>query len=195
MKTRTAACAALLTLAALATGCSSGGDDKSAPATSSAPAPKTSTPEPSPTEREALSIGDTWEWEGTSDDGKTVQGAVTVLSYRQGVKASVTADEEFSTDGYVWSALELKTCSTQGSFVASTTPWTLSYDDGTRIEPSSSTYDDFPRPEFPFETTLTTGKCVKGNVVYPVPGDQRPATVVYSPDGIDKPTEWTVPKA
>lgn len=196
MHARTALPVALLALAGL-TGCGSdSADDKaSPPTTSSAPAPETSTPEPSPAEPEILALGDTWEWEQTSDVGEAAEGAVTVLSYKHDVKSVVSADEEFSTDGYVWAALELKTCSIQGSFWATTTPWTLSYEDGTRIEPSSTTYDDFPRPEFPFETQLTTGKCVKGHVVYPVPGDQRPATVVYAPDGLDTPTEWTVPKA
>lgn len=196
MHARTAACTALLALAAL-TGCSSGDSTagSTAPATTNTPSPVTTTAEPTPTEPDVLALGDTWEFEGTDDAGETVQGAVTVVGYKQDVKSVVSADEEFSTDGYVWAALELKTCSTQGSFWATTAPWTLSYEDGTRIEPSSTTYDDFPRPEFPFETKLTTGKCVKGHVVYPVPGDQRPAAVVYAPDGLDTPTEWTMPKA
>lgn len=142
-----------------------------------------------------LAFGETWEWETTEEALEELQGAVTVLGYKQDVKAVVSADEEFGTDGYVWAALELKTCSVKGTFPATTEPWTLSYEDGTRIEPSSTTYDSFPRPEFPFETKLTTGKCVRGHVVYPVPGDQRPVTVVYAPYGLDTPTEWTVPKA
>lgn len=196
MNARTAACTALLALAAL-TSCSSGDStaESSKPATTSPPASESTTAEPTPTEPEVLTLGDTWEFEGTDDAGEPVQGAVTVVGYKQDVKSVVSADEEFSTDGYVWAALELKTCSTQGSFWATTTPWTLAYEDGTRIEPSSTTYDDFPRPEFPFETKLTTDKCVKGHLVYPVPGDQRPATVVYAPDGLETPTEWTVPKA
>ncbi|OEJ36288.1 hypothetical protein BGK72_38670 [Streptomyces agglomeratus] len=138
-------------------------------------------------------MGDSWEFEGTDDEGAEVLGAVTVVGYKQGISSVGSAAEESGTSGYVWAALELKTCSEQGSFWASVTPWTLSYEDGTRIDPSSTTYDDFPKPEYPFETKLTEGKCVRGKVVFPVPGDQRPETVVYAPESIDTPREWAVP--
>ncbi|MFI8294451.1 hypothetical protein ACIGCZ_00740 [Streptomyces nigra] len=197
MNARTALPATLFALAALTAGCTTdSSSDEAAPTTSSAPSPDSAsaTPEPSPSLPKALAIGDTWKFEGTDESGGPVNGTVTVLGYKQDVKAAVTADEEFNTKGYVWAALELKTCSVEGSFWATTSPWTLSYEDGARIEPSSTTYDSFPRPEFPFETKLTTGKCVRGHVVYPVPGDQRPATVVYAPEGMD-PKEWAMPKA
>jgi hypothetical protein len=88
---------------------------------------------------------------------------------------------------------ELKTCSVIGSFLATTEPWTLAYEDGTRIEPSSSTWDDFPKPEYPFETKLTPGRCVRGKLVFPVPENDWPHTVVYAPYGIDTPQECAVP--
>ncbi|MFD6321876.1 hypothetical protein ACFWOL_03160 [Streptomyces sp. NPDC058442] len=198
MHARTTAIAIIAIITATLTACGGDSEPEAAPTseprtTTTAPSVETSEPEPSPTELDVLAFVDTWEWETVDDIEGDIAGAVTVLGYKQGVKSIVTPDEEFSTDGYVWAALEIKTCSIKGTFGATTEPWTLSYDDGTRIEPSSSTYDDFPKPEFPFETRLTTGKCVKGNVVYPVPGNQQPAAVVYAPYGLDTPTEWTVP--
>ncbi|MEU6879565.1 hypothetical protein [Streptomyces sp. NPDC046712] len=117
----------------------------------------------------------------------------TVLGYKQGIRSAGSAAEDFGTPGYVWAAVELKVCSTKGTFLGSTEPWTLSYADGARVEPSSTTYDDFPKPEFPYETKLAPGKCVRGNLVFAVPGNSRPQTVVYAPQGLDIPEEWAVP--
>ncbi|MFE2185683.1 hypothetical protein [Streptomyces sp. NPDC059455] len=55
------------------------------------------------------------------------------------------------------------------------------------------TYDDFPRPEFPIDATLTDGRCVKGKIVFPVPGRTRPGTIVYTAGSLGTPQEWTVP--
>jgi hypothetical protein len=137
-----------------------------------------------------LAMGSTLTWDDPDGD---VSGTGAALSYRQGVKSVGSAAEETGQPGYVWAALELKVCSTKGTFLATTFPWTLSYADGARIEPSSSTWEDFPKPEFPIETKLAPGKCVRGNVVYPVPGNSRPATVVYAPESVDVPVEWAVP--
>lgn len=193
MRTRHLAAATSAALLVL-TAC--GGRDAPKAETSSTPtvAPSTTEPdaEPSPTPVIVLKFGEPWAFEGTTD-GDAIEGSETVLSYKQGVHSVVTADEEGGTSGYEWAALELKTCSTKGSFTASNSPWTLSYEDGTRIEPSSSTYDDFPKPEYPFETKLTEGKCVRGKVVFAVPGNSRPTTVVYAPYELDTPQEWTVP--
>jgi hypothetical protein len=191
--------AAGLTAAALITTCATAcGDDPAseakpsttpAPATSSEPTPE---PEPTPTREPILKMDTSWGFEGT-EDGADIEGEVTVLDYKQGIKSVAAADEEANADGYEWAYVELKTCSTAGSFLASTEPWTLFYEDGTRIEPSSTTYDDFPKPEYPFETQLTTGKCVRGKLVFAVPGDAWPHTVVYAPYGLDTPQEWAVP--
>ena len=150
----------------------------------------TSSPTPEPTTPTPRAFGSVYAWESTADG---VSGTTAVLGYKQGVRSVGSAAEESGTPGYVWAAVELKVCSTKGTFLGSTEPWTLSYADGARIEPSSTTYDDFPKPEFPFETKLTTGKCVRGNLVFPVPGNSRPQTIVYAPQGLDIPEEWTVP--
>lgn len=194
MRTRHLAAATSAALLVL-TAC--GSRDAPKPESSPTPTVASSTTEPEttprPTEAIVLNFGDAWAFEGTSDDGDAIEGSETVLSYKQGLRSVATADEEAGTSGYEWAALELKTCSTKGSFTATNSPWTLSYEDGTRIEASSTTYGDFPKPEYPFETKLTEGKCVRGKVVFAVPGNSRPATVVYAPYELDTPQEWTVP--
>ncbi|MFG2589066.1 hypothetical protein [Streptomyces sp. NPDC048438] len=192
MHTRTATALTAAGLLLALTSCSNDGNDKaSAPsptATTAASTPSEDpTPEPTPT---VLDVGATWEFENTTDG---IEGAVTVLGYKQGFKSVGSAAEEAGTPGYEWAYLELKTCSITGTFAATAQPWTLAYEDGARVESSSTTYGDFPKPEFPVEVTLTEGKCVRGKLVFPVPGDQRPTTVVYAPAGLDIPTEWTAP--
>ncbi|MFD9047671.1 DUF4352 domain-containing protein [Streptomyces zaomyceticus] len=147
----------------------------------------TATPEATTATPMRLGVTHTWE-----DTDAGVSGTSVALSYQQGFKSAGSAAEETGTPGYVWAALELKVCSTKGTFAATTSPWTLAYADGARVEPSGSTWDDFPKPEFPVETTLTPGKCVRGKVVYPVPGGSRPETIVYAP-GSMTPVEWAAP--
>ncbi|WP_329291979.1 hypothetical protein OIE43_24250 [Streptomyces pseudovenezuelae] len=48
--------------------------------------------------------------------------------------------------GYVWAYAELKLCGTKGSYTDNTSSWTLYYRDGSRINPSGTTYGDFPKP-------------------------------------------------
>ncbi|MER8197059.1 hypothetical protein ABTY00_24215 [Streptomyces microflavus] len=192
MRTRTTT-AALIAAALLALTACGTEPEPAAPAAGPEPtteAAETPTADPTPAAPVTLDMGSTWEFESTTDD---IEGAVTVLSYKQGVKSVGSAAEESGTPGYEWAYVDMKTCSTRGTFPATTEPWTLAYEDGSRVDPSSTTYDDFPKPEFPFETTLTDGKCVRGKLVFPVPGDQRPATVVYAPTGLDVPQEWAVP--
>ncbi|MCX5613552.1 hypothetical protein OHB39_39630 [Streptomyces sp. NBC_00047] len=126
-------------------------------------------------------------------DNDPLRGNATVLGYRHNVRSVGSAADESGTPGYVWAALDIKVCSESGAFLATTPPWTLSYADGARVSASSTTYGDFPKPAFPFETQLTAGKCVKGNIVFAVPDSPRPSTVIYAPQSLDKPREWTVP--
>lgn len=192
MRTRTTTALIAAALLTTLTACGSTPDEVTPAAGPKATteAAETPTADPTPAAPVTLDMGNTWEFESTTDD---IQGAVTVLSYKQGIKSVASAAEETGTPGYQWAYVDMKTCSTRGTFTASTEPWTLAYEDGSRVDPSSTTYDDFPKPEYPFETTLTDGKCVRGKLVFPVPGDQRPATVVYAPTGLDVPQEWAVP--
>jgi hypothetical protein len=206
MRTRTTTAAVLLAAGLTLTACSSGGDDNSkathtnpAPPTTSAPAPTTTTP--SPTHAAPLRLGETREWTGTQTDDSgqdvTNSGTVTAYGYEQPTATGAPSPQEAfgaSSKGYVWGAVDLKVCSTGGTFTVSNSPWSLGYSDDTIVEPSDTGYDDFPKPEFPMgDVTLTEGRCVRGKVVFPVPGKRRPVAVIYSPDGIDDPVLWAVP--
>ena len=194
MRIRTTTVGLLLAAATVLTGCGSNDELADAEASPSAePAAETSEPTPVPedtaTHQMVLKMGT--EWQFTADDG--ISGSITVIDYKQGIKSVGDAAEEGAT-GYQWAYVELKTCSTTGTFTVDVTPWTLAYEDGSRVEPSSTTYGDFPKPEYPFETTLTAGRCVRGKLVFSVPGGNTvPQNVVYAPPGIDVPQEWAVP--
>ncbi|MGW3099658.1 hypothetical protein ACWDCC_40145 [Streptomyces sp. NPDC001102] len=116
----------------------------------------------SSTSRAALAFGDTWNFT-SSDPAKVFEASVTVLGYRQGFTSVGNASEEAGEPGYVWAYTDLRLCVTKGSFTDDTTSWTLYYSDGGRVQRSGTTYGDFPKPEFPFEVTVTAGKCARGS--------------------------------
>ncbi|KWT61854.1 hypothetical protein ADL21_11250 [Streptomyces albus subsp. albus] len=192
MRTRTAAATAVV-LAALLSACSST-EVKSAPATPSTSATPTADQAASPSPEAPVTpmkLGADWAWE--AQDG-SASGKTSVLDYTQPVSSVGSAAQESGEKGYVWAALEVKVCTEKGSIIAGTSNWTLAYEDGAVVESSSTTYDDFPKPEFPAETSVKAGRCVRGKVVYPVPGGQHPARVVYAPNGAQGASaEWTIP--
>lgn len=198
MRTRTT----VITLAALLlplTGCSSSGNTKlaaadrakSAAAAVAAAASATPTHSPTPT---PYALGDTWAWQQT--DG-TISGTTSVLAYQQPIHSVGSAVEEAGASGYVWAALEVEVCNddaSTGPIDTSDSDWTLAYDDGGSVESTSTGYDDFPRPQFPMgDATVKAGRCLRGKIVYPVPGKQRPEWVEYAPTGLSDPVEWEVP--
>ncbi|MFF4847989.1 hypothetical protein [Streptomyces sp. NPDC001194] len=186
----TAACTTALLLAL--TACSSTQDDKPAvsPSPSTAQSSASASASPSATRAAPLAFGQTVTTSAAQDGSVAT---ATVIGYQQGVRAQQSADEENGTDGYVWAALELKVCSTKGTVSTSRFPWVLSYTDGTRIEPSGTTFGDFPKPEYPWEATVKEGDCVRGKTVYAVPSAQRPAKALYTTKLLPEPAEWTVP--
>ncbi|MFE5189194.1 hypothetical protein [Streptomyces sp. NPDC056628] len=189
MHVRRAAVAALLAAATVSAGCTADNEptakSKSTPATTSTPKPSESTPEP------PRAFGETLTW--TADDG--IAFAMTVMGYQQDVaKNSISADEEFGTDGYVWAAVDIKACLKKGKSGVTRYPWALAYADGTRIEPSTVTYGDFPKPEYPYEARMKAGECVRGKTVFAVPGDQRPERILYTSETLSGNAEWAVPK-
>ncbi|MFF7524587.1 DUF4352 domain-containing protein [Streptomyces pseudovenezuelae] len=152
-----------------------------------ASAPASSTPKP-------FAFGVSWTLNNI-DPAKPFEGSLTVLSYKQGFASVGSASQEAGEPGYVWAYAELKLCGTKGSYTDNTSSWTLYYRDGSRINPSGTTYGDFPKPEFPFEVTVTAGKCARGKLAFTVPSTKRPESVLYKPEGLDEPREWAVPKA
>lgn len=194
MHVRTTAVAMLLAAATL-TACGSNDTDdtkaKTSPSTAKSAAPETTTEE-SPEPDEPYTFDTPMDW---GNDEDTLTGTTTVLSYEQPITSVGSAAEETGEKGYVWGALEVKVCTEKGKLLVTNTDMTLAYKDGARVEASSSTWDDFPKPAFPFEAEVQAGDCVRGKTVFPVPGDQRPDKVMYAPNGDTKTlAEWTVPK-
>ncbi|MFJ3024093.1 hypothetical protein ACIPH4_24575 [Streptomyces tendae] len=192
-RTITTAAALLLALTACSSGDDNAKDDKPSPSgtttTQTTPAAA-----PSPTPTQPRKIGQTLTF---TDDMDGVTMAVTVLGYEQDTfKPQTSADEEFGTTGYTWAAVEIKACVVSGGNSGVTRyPWALAYADGARIEPSGTTYGDFPKPEYPHEAALKNGECVRGKTVFAVPAKQRPERVLYTTEALEVPAEWAVPKA
>lgn len=191
VRTTTVAAAACGALLLGVTGCSGSSDTPAAAATPSATASSASaSPAPSPTPQAPRAIGQTLD---TVNAKNGTAATVTVLGYQQGVRAHMTPDEENGTTGYVWAALEIKVCSTKGTVAISRYPWVLAYADGARVEPSGTTYGDFPKPEYPHEAEIKEGDCVRGKTVFAVPGAQRPAKILYTSSVLPTAAEWAVP--
>ncbi|MCQ8190123.1 MULTISPECIES: hypothetical protein [Streptomyces] len=184
----------VLLAAAMLTACGSSDDTNAKTKTSPSAAKPTaseSTAETSPETDEPYSFGTPMDW---GNDAGSLTGTTTVLGYEQPISSVGSAAEETGEKGYVWGALEVKVCTDKGKLLVTNTDMTLAYKDGARVEASSSTWDDFPKPEFPIETEVRAGDCVRGKTVFPVPSDQRPEKAMYAPGGASEMiAEWTVP--
>jgi len=183
---------------------SSPGSDKAAPSTTVtvtatttenvSTTPGAEEPPASSSSSEPFAFGDTLKLKN-NDPARPFEGTLTVLDYKQGFTSVGKANEESGSPGYVWAYADLKLCAVKGSYTDNSFSWTLYYSNGSRIRTSGTTYGDFPKPEYPTEVTVTAGKCARGKLVFPVPGSKRPQSVLYGPDGLEEPKEWTVPKA
>ncbi|MGS2619521.1 hypothetical protein ACVCAH_34175 [Micromonospora sp. LZ34] len=127
----------------------------------------------------------------TTADGGAV---ATVYAYRQPVARRAPRPDEQA--GYVWGAADVKVCAgktyPQGISV-SHGPWTLVYADDTQIEASSTGYNQFPEPEYPWgEKLLAPGRCVRGWITFPVPSNKRPVAVEYAPEDEPVAPRWAV---
>ncbi|MBM0255511.1 hypothetical protein [Micromonospora sp. 4G55] len=196
--TRTLHLAAALLLAATGlAGCASDEEPAAAPsptpaaATSAAPtATAVATTSPSPT-----AAGDTPLALGKSrpsPDGAVVS---TVFAYKQPVARSAPRPDE--QPNFEWGAADIKVCVNKGyienQIVVSNSSWALTYADDTQIEASSTGYDSFPKPEYPWgEKALAPGRCVRGWITFPVPARKRPVFVEYAADSEPVPPRWAV---
>ncbi|MFE6194143.1 hypothetical protein [Streptomyces sp. NPDC057838] len=188
MRTRAITTAAVLLLAL--TACGSDTEPRATPKANKPAAQKT-TAKPKPSPEKPRTFGQELTF---TADGMTM--GITVLGYEQDTfRPQTSADEEFGTTGYTWAALEIKACLKKGTGGVTRYPWALAYADGARIEPSSVTYGDFPKPEYPYEAKMKAGDCVRGKTVFAVPAKQRPELVLYTPEALETPAEWSVPKA
>ncbi|MFC1416395.1 hypothetical protein [Streptacidiphilus cavernicola] len=208
MRAGTTAATVLALLALALAGCTgphravSNGDHASSrpPGVPAGPAAPTSdTPASAAAADPLMKIGTAWPWQ--QGDTGTVSGATTVLSYQQHIAVDgPTPEDAFgpSSRGDIWASLDVKVCSNPQSTApipVADTDWTLTYSDGTRIKPSGTGYDNFPKPAFPMgDSTVQPGRCLRGKIVFPVPAAARPVLIDYTPGGMTVPEEWTVPE-
>ncbi|MET9088130.1 DUF4352 domain-containing protein [Streptomyces sp. NPDC004237] len=187
MKTRIAACTALLALTAALTACSSDADPKpTATATQTAPA----SPSPSPAAADTtLKLGTV---KTIDDDTNDVHITIQAVEYQQPYKGPQPQKPDKALGGDTWSTVNVKVCNVSGPDInVSQHPWSLDYADGTSIETTGLSGGDMPKPEFPMDKAVKAGRCAAGLIPFPVPSSKQPARVVYAPDGTE-PTEWAV---
>ncbi|MEU0428507.1 DUF4352 domain-containing protein [Streptomyces canus] len=188
MRTRTTTLAICLLLAGASVGCS--GDSEPKQAVAKATTTKTASPAPSPSpspSQETFKLGDTAD---ITLGGRKL--TATVAAFRD---RGISAGPGLDTEGRKWALAEVKVCN-RGAEAFPVTPfaWTLAYADGVRVEPTHVS-DGLPEPLYPLETQLKGGDCVRGNITYEVSLKGRAERVVYSPQDLDEPVEWAVPKA
>ncbi|MFD8979587.1 DUF4352 domain-containing protein [Streptomyces sp. NPDC059564] len=149
-----------------------------------------SSPAPSPTQaRTRFPVGEVAE---ITDAGGTLTAVA--LAYTQPVEGPQPPDRK-TLGGDVWATAEVKVCNTAAkTFTVSQFPWSLAYEDGTRIKVTGLDGGDLPKPEFPTDgVAVKQGDCVRGKIPYPVPGDKRPARIVYAPEALKEPIDWVLP--
>lgn len=181
-------------LAVAGSGCGGDADTAGTEAEAAPTATPTPTPEPSPTPEpeptpELPAVGE----EQNTDLG----GTVAVLDYEQPVATDAPEPSNAGyPDGHVWGALDVRVCvpdyrHDDGDWYITTTPWSLMYDDGSLVGSSHTGYNGFPEPAYPWgDQVVAPGQCVRGWIVFPVPGDDRPEGVHYT--GGDSVLQWAV---
>ncbi|GLV88361.1 hypothetical protein Slala03_80500 [Streptomyces lavendulae subsp. lavendulae] len=180
---------ALTACSAPATSVSSEGPTTPA-ATGTASVPGAPAPAPAPTRAKTrFAVGEVAEFAEVS-----AKFTVVVLAYSQPVEGPQPPDRA-TLGGDVWATVEVKVCNTEGkTFAVSQFPWSLAYEDGMRIKVTGLNGGDLPKPEFPtVGEAVRQGDCVRGKIPYPVPGDKRPARIVYAPEALQEPLDWVVP--
>jgi hypothetical protein len=171
---------ALVAVAVLAlAGCSSAATStpaavkvKSAPTTTTTPAPPTATVAAPDA---PLALG---QWFAFSDF-KT-----RVIQVRQ----SASSPDSQIDASKRWYAALVQSCvvSTSAANPKGTTfswgPWSVSDADGAQYEASSTTWEDFPRPAYPFgdNTVFVKGDCAKGWIMFSVLKSAKVSLIRYS---------------
>ncbi|MGW4199562.1 DUF4352 domain-containing protein [Streptomyces sp. NPDC004726] len=183
---------ATTTVALLITLTACGGDGTAKPA-----ATVTVTQTVTPDVRPAAAEPDTVLKMGTKKDIAEPENklhiTVQALAYQQPYKGPQPQPPQDFQGGDTWATADIKVCNIKGADVSvSQLPWSLAYSDGTSVEITGSSGGDMPKPEFPMDKTLKPGRCARGLIAFPVPGDTRPEYLVYEPEE-SRPTEWAIP--
>lgn len=160
------------------------GTVSSAPQTRGAVAPpapgsiSTTTVTPSPTQPSVYHAGETVSWE----DGLKV----TAYSFSTPVATGAPKPDE---PGYAWGAIDVQVCVPTEATI-NDLPWYLRYADNTTIEPSSTGYRQFPKPEYPSgDRNVVAGACTRGWITFAVPAGKNPVSIVYTTHETE-PAEW-----
>ncbi|MFB6654152.1 DUF4352 domain-containing protein [Streptomyces microflavus] len=191
MRTRTTITIALAAALLALTGCSSEPETTTVTKSDAKPEPAITTASPTPTleEQTTFNVGDTAD---IDDAPNNVAFNTTVIAYTQPVKGPQPPSSEQGGD--VWATAEVKVCNVKGDTITvSQFPWSLDYEDGTRIQATGLGGGDLPKPEFPNDAMVKADRCVRGKIPFPVPSDQRPVRILYAPESLDEPLEWAVP--
>ena len=160
--------------------------DAATPTPSSTPSP---TPKPSPT----FTVGQTQQ--------RTVDGpgfSATVFGYTQPITLPYNQPE---TAGNAFAYANVQVCvgasPTGQPFQISESPWTLTFADNTQAQPSNAGYTGEVDP-YPFVQALSPNSCIRGNILFEVPANERPTRITYtvqSQDGSYDIRTWTIPAA
>lgn len=200
MKTRTRVARSLVMAASIAlvvAGC--GGDTKPSAAeeTSESPSVSTSveaTPSESPTPEEkvdpyAPNIGDRALNVGEPRRGKGV--ITTVLEVKQPYPPALYREPN---PGKVWLGIRAKTCVKSNQTQTLQVFWGewAAVDGNFGTYPGSSTsWDDFPVPQYPSYGEVNPGECVQGWLLVDLPRGKKVKKIVYRPGG-QTIAEWTL---
>jgi hypothetical protein len=128
---------------------------------------------------------------GESVSSTTGFVGATVFNYVEPVAPSAAPPSA----GHDWAAVDVQACALPGSVfqvTVSQAPWSLRFSDGTAAVPSNVDGAQFPQPRYPSTpSTLQSGECLRGWLVFEVPTGRPPIVVRYSPQG-GPPIDWLV---
>ncbi|BAC73419.1 hypothetical protein AQJ43_32995 [Streptomyces avermitilis] len=189
MHARTTICAVVLLLAA--TACAGPGHTDEPDAR-----PKQATAKPVPAAG-ALKIGVGHHWSDTDTDGSHISGTTTVMGYTQPAKGATLSDDVTDVPHPVWATLDVRLCAdaTSTTVMASQTPWSLGFPDGTRGRAPLFSGSGVPKPEYPTgSAAVRPGSCLRGKITFAVERGTRPDQVIYDVESRD-PVGWAVPAA
>ncbi|MEU6601989.1 DUF4352 domain-containing protein [Streptomyces flaveolus] len=157
MNTRRAVCAAAL-IAATVTACNGSGEPKTIRVTVTQTV--TSSPGTSATANADSGVLEMGAKKTIDDDANDVHITVQAIEYQQPYKGPQPHKPEDFQGGDIWAAASIKVCNVSGPNInVSQIPWSLAYNDGTSIDSTGLSGGDMPKPEFPMDKPVKSGRC------------------------------------
>jgi hypothetical protein len=125
---------------------------------------------------------------GQSAPADNGQVEATVFEYRQPVA-------DAAPSGGVWGAADVQVCVVRSAIfdvTISQGPWLVVAPDGGTVGPRPVSDVRFPQPGYPTDhRRLAPGQCVRGWLMFALPGTARVVAVRYAPAG-GRPINWPV---